>query len=129
MIDIILLKSKLILLSLCIFFRPFGLRHGTDIGDETAQRNLIWIGNSLLNDQLALEYLPHLRKFAFYEKMACLRAKKILGQDDAVLKTKRTTRRSNRNLRRHYFDEFLPKYHDNVLLESASSDLANCYLG
>lgn len=106
----------------------FGLRHGSCPEEEIVQRKTMTLaGGSLLNNALALDYLPYLREISQYENKARFKVQEMMKQNGEADTGKRRTRSSRRNIRRHYLEEFYPGRFDGNI-ESISAQLAHSYM-
>eukprot|EP00970_Alexandrium_tamarense_P019428 scaffold14018_cov200-Alexandrium_tamarense.AAC.4 len=84
----------------------YGLRQSDWVNGELAQKSRAWIHKSLLDDQLASDYLPYLRLIARHERNARQAVEQLIAHDDENSKSKRSTLRSKMNLRRQYLEDF-----------------------
>mmetsp|Transcript_11779 Transcript_11779/g.25072 ORF Transcript_11779/g.25072 Transcript_11779/m.25072 type:complete len:1591 (-) Transcript_11779:61-4833(-) len=102
-----------------------GLRHDED--HEAIQKNHVWLGDSVLDHPLSLDYVPHLRAIAQYEKIVRQQIKDMMKENREAGRGGRRTRASRKRIRRHYLEEVADgkdKYIEDKLLE-----LANNYMG
>lgn len=106
----------------------FDLRHGSCPEEDIVQRKRMTVaGGSLLNNSLALDYLPYLREISQYENKARFKVQEMMKQNGEADTGKRRTRSSRRNIRRHYLEEFYPGRFDGNI-ESISAQLAQSYM-
>ncbi len=106
----------------------FGLRHGSCPEEEIVQRKTMTVaGGSLLNNALALDYLPYMREISQYENKARFKVQQMMKQNGEADTGKRRTRSSRRNIRRHYLEESYPGRFDGDI-ESISAQLAQSFM-
>ncbi len=66
--------------------------------------NHVWRRDSILDRPLSLDYLPHLRAIAHYERRIRGKVENMM-KEEADTRGGRRTRTSRKNIRRHYLDE------------------------
>eukprot|EP00579_Thalassiosira_antarctica_P012025 CAMPEP_0201922538 /NCGR_PEP_ID=MMETSP0903-20130614/10548_1 /ASSEMBLY_ACC=CAM_ASM_000552 /TAXON_ID=420261 /ORGANISM="Thalassiosira antarctica, Strain CCMP982" /LENGTH=1589 /DNA_ID=CAMNT_0048459697 /DNA_START=141 /DNA_END=4910 /DNA_ORIENTATION=+ len=102
-----------------------GLRHDDD--NEAVQKNHVWLGDSVLDHPLSLDYLPFLREIAHHENRARRQVEDMMKENGDVTRGGRRTRTSRKNLRRHYLDE--ASGGQDKKIEVKSLELAKNYMG
>ena len=79
-------------------------------------------GKGLIDNVLALDYLPYLRAMAFHENKVHLASQNLLRDSETTRKSKR---RKPSSCREHYLNEFCGKYND---FQHDLIDLGDSYL-